>query len=286
MSISKLLIANRGEIAVRIQRAAAALDLPTVAVYSEDDAQGLHVFRADEAHGLSGPGAPAYLDMDQVIAAAQATGCDAVHPGYGFLSENAAFARRCEDAGLCFIGPRTDVLDKLGDKAKARNIAKSAGIPVLPGSDGPVDLAGARDFMASLSGGAMMIKAVSGGGGRGVRVVETADELDEAFERAASEAAAAFGDGSLYVERYVRRARHIEVQILGDSAGNVRHLGERDCSIQRRHQKILEIAPAPNLADGLRGDILDAAVSLARTLEYTNVGTFEFLVDEIGRAHV
>ncbi|MBT4490778.1 MAG: ATP-grasp domain-containing protein [Rhodospirillaceae bacterium] len=280
MSISKLLIANRGEIAVRIQRAAAALDLPTVAVYSEDDAQGLHVFRADEAHGLSGPGAPAYLDMDQVIAAAQATGCDAVHPGYGFLSENAAFARRCEDAGLCFIGPRTDVLDKLGDKAKARNIAKSAGIPVLPGSDGPVDLAGARDFMASLSGGAMMIKAVSGGGGRGVRVVETADELDEAFERAASEAAAAFGDGSLYVERYVRRARHIEVQILGDSAGNVRHLGERDCSIQRRHQKILEIAPAPNLADGLRGDILDAAVSLARTLEYTNVGTFEFLVDE------
>jgi pyruvate carboxylase len=280
MSISKLLIANRGEIAVRIQRAAAALDIVTVAIYSEDDAQGLHVFRADHAHALTGAGAAAYLDMAQVIAAARTTGCDAVHPGYGFLSENAAFARACEDAGLTFIGPRADVLEKLGDKVNARNIAKANGVPVLPGSDGAVDLAGARAFLGSLDGGAMMIKAVSGGGGRGVRVVGEAAELDEAFERAASEAAAAFGDGALYVERYVARARHIEVQILGDGAGVVRHLGERDCSIQRRHQKILEIAPAPNLDGDLRTAILQAAVTLARTLEYTNVGTFEFLVDE------
>ncbi len=280
MSISKLLIANRGEIAVRIQRAAAALELPTVAIYSEDDAQGLHVFRADEAYALQGMGAPAYLDMAQVIAAAVATGCDGIHPGYGFLSENAAFARQCEDAGLLFIGPGSEVLDKLGDKVNARNIAIAARVPVLPGSDGPVDLAGAQAFMASLQGGAMMIKAVRGGGGRGIRVVNPGDDLDEAFTRAGSEATAAFGDGALYVERYVARARHIEVQILGDGAGNVRHLGERDCSIQRRHQKILEIAPAPNLAAGLRTAILKAAVALARSLEYTNVGTFEFLVDE------
>ena len=280
MSISKLLIANRGEIAVRIQRAAAALDIATVAVYSEDDAQGLHVFRADYAHALTGAGAAAYLDMAQIIAATRTTDCDAIHPGYGFLSENAAFARACEDAQLTFIGPRADVLEKLGDKVNARNIAKASGVPVLPGSDGAVDLAGARAFLGSLDGGAMMIKAVSGGGGRGVRVVGTVAELDEAFERAASEAAAAFGDGTLYVERYVARARHIEVQILGDGAGGVRHLGERDCSIQRRHQKILEIAPAPNLAGDLRAAILQAAVTLARTLEYTNVGTFEFLVDE------
>jgi len=280
MSISKLLIANRGEIAVRIQRAAAALEIATVAVFSEDDHQALHVFRADQSYPLTGAGAPAYLDIEQIIGAATATGCDGVHPGYGFLSENAAFARACEDAGLTFIGPRPDVLDKLGDKVNARNIAIANGVPVLPGSDGPVDLAGARDFMAGLDGRAMMIKAVSGGGGRGVRVVESPGDLDEAFERASSEAAAAFGDGALYVERYVAKARHIEVQILGDSTGAVRHLGERDCSIQRRHQKILEIAPAPNLDAGLRAAILAAAVTLAQALEYTNAGTFEFLVDE------
>ena len=173
MSISKLLIANRGEIAVRIQRAAAALDIATVAVYSEDDAQGLHVFRADYAHALTGAGAAAYLDIAQIIAATRTTDCDAIHPGYGFLSENAAFARACEDARLTFIGPRADVLEKLGDKVNARNIAKASGVPVLPGSDGAVDLAGARAFLGSLDGGAMMIKAVSGGGGRGVRVVGT-----------------------------------------------------------------------------------------------------------------
>ncbi|MBT4690201.1 MAG: ATP-grasp domain-containing protein [Rhodospirillaceae bacterium] len=279
MSITKLLIANRGEIAIRVQRAAAALDIPTVAIYSEDDAQSLHVFRADKAHSLAGVGAQSYLDIDLVIAAAKATGCDGVHPGYGFLSENAAFARACEDAGLCFVGPSPDVLEKLGDKVKARNLAAQAGIPVLSGSMEAVDLAGAQAFRDELQGGALIIKAVSGGGGRGVRVVGAGDDLEAAVTRAASEAAAAFGDGSLYVERYLPRARHIEVQIIGDAAGNVRHLGERDCSIQRRHQKILEIAPAPGLDKDLRTAILDAAVTLAQALEYTNLGTFEFLVD-------
>ncbi len=262
MPITKLLIANRGEIAIRIQRAAAALDISTVAVFSEDDAQSLHVFRADQAHALNGVGAPSYLDIDQVVAAAQATDCDGVHPGYGFLSENATFARACDAAGLIFVGPRAEVLDKLGDKVKARNIAAAAGLPVLAGSPGPVDLAGAREFLVSLDGAPIIIKAVSGGGGRGVRVIHGADELDEAFERAASEAAATFGDGALYVERYLARARHIEVQVLGDGTGEVRQLGERDCSIQRRHQKILEIAPAPGLDSALRKDILAAAVTL------------------------
>ena len=279
MPITKLLIANRGEIAIRIQRAAAALDISTVAIFSTDDTQSLHVFRADEAHALTGAGAPSYLDIDQVIAAAKATSCDGVHPGYGFLSENAAFARACEAAGLIFVGPRAEVLDKLGDKVKGRNIAAAAGVPVLAGSTGPVDLAGAQAFLTSLDGAPMIIKAVSGGGGRGVRVIHAADELAEGFERAASEAAAAFGDGALYVERYLASARHIEVQILGDGRGEVRHLGERDCSIQRRHQKILEIAPAPGLDPVLRESILAAAVTLAQTLEYSNVGTFEFLVD-------
>ncbi len=280
MPITKLLIANRGEIAIRIQRAAAALDISTVAVFSEDDAQSLHVFRAYQAHALNGVGAPSYLDIDQVVAAAQATDCDGVHPGYGFLSENATFARACDAAGLIFVGPRAEVLDKLGDKVKARNIAAAAGLPVLAGSPGPVDLAGAREFLVSLDGAPIIIKAVSGGGGRGVRVIHGADELDEAFERAASEAAAAFGDGALYVERYLARARHIEVQVLGDGTGEVRQLGERDCSIQRRHQKILEIAPAPGLDSALREDIHAAAVTLATALKYTNVGTFEFLLDD------
>lgn len=285
MSVTKLLIANRGEVAIRIARAAADLGLPSVAVYSEDDARSLHTRISDEARMLPGTGAAAYLDTDMVIAAARETGCDAIHPGYGFLAERGDFARRCADAGLTFVGPDVAHLELFGDKAQARSAAVAASVPVIRGLDHPVTLDEARAFFASLgAGGAMIIKAVAGGGGRGTRSVSAAEELEPAYGRCRSEAAAAFGRPDVYVEEFIPRARHVEVQILGDSTGNVVHLGERECSVQRRFQKIIEIAPAPQLDDGLRGQIIDAAVRFARSVGYTNLGTFEFLVDVSGRA--
>jgi acetyl/propionyl-CoA carboxylase alpha subunit/acetyl-CoA carboxylase carboxyltransferase component len=288
MSLSRLLVANRGEIAVRILRAAVEMGIGTVAVYSEDDAESLHTRQADVAHPLRGAGVAAYLDGEQILAIAKDAGCDAIHPGYGFLSENAAFARRCAEEGITFAGPRVEILELFGDKVRAREAAAAAGVPVLAGTSGPTSIAEAHAFFHSLPDGeAMMIKAVAGGGGRGMRVVESAEEIDDAYARCRSEARATFGNGDLYVEQLVRTARHIEIQIAGDGSaslttggsGAVSHLGERDCSIQRRHQKIVEIAPSPGLPPGLRERITDAAVALARSVRYDHIGTFEFLVD-------
>lgn len=280
MPFQRLLIANRGEIAVRIARAAADLGVPSVAVYSDDDSGALHTLIADEAVALGGLGVPAYLDLDNVIDIAQETGCDAVHPGYGFLSENAVFARACEAAGLTFVGPPPEMLEMFGDKSRARAAADAAGVPTLHGIDRAVTLQEAREFLEDLGdGGALMIKAVSGGGGRGSRAVTDRGDLAGLFERCRAEALAAFGNGDLYVEELVPRARHIEVQIAADDAGHVVHLGERECSVQRRYQKVVEIAPAPALDPELRDELLQAAVGLALHTGYRNLGTFEFLVD-------
>ena len=280
MSFTSLLVANRGEIAIRIIRAAADLGIRTVAVYSQDDAESLHTRVADEARLLEGRGAMAYLDMDGVIAAATEAGSDAVHPGYGFLAENAEFARRCEAAGMTFVGPNVEHLELFGDKARAREAAAAADVPTLRGLDHAVSVDEAREFLESLGPeGAMMIKAIAGGGGRGTRQVTDAADLEATYERCQSEANAAFGNGDVYVEEFIPRARHIEVQILGDLHGAIAHLGERECSVQRRYQKIVEVAPAPNLPDQLRGEIIEAATRLAGSVNYANLGTFEFLVD-------
>ena len=286
MSVTNLLIANRGEIAIRIVRAAAELGIRTVVVFSEDDAASLHVRKADEARPLEGRGVPAYLDMAQLIEAAEQAGCDAVHPGYGFLSENAEFARRCEEAGLTFVGPRVETLALFGDKARARQIAESCDVPVLPGTAGPTDLEAAVAFFDSLGdGAAMMIKAVAGGGGRGMRAVHARDDIEAAYTRCRSEAQAAFGNGDVYVERLIPRARHIEVQVIGDGSGAVTHLGERECSLQRRNQKLVEVAPAPGLSAAVRDRLCEAAVRLAQHVRYASLGTFEFLVDADGSDH-
>jgi acetyl/propionyl-CoA carboxylase alpha subunit/acetyl-CoA carboxylase carboxyltransferase component len=280
MLSKNLLVANRGEIAIRVMRAAAELGISTVAVFSEDDAQSLHTRKADDARALRGKGAAAYLDIEQLIAVAQAAKCDAIHPGYGFLSENGAFARRCSEAGITFIGPRPEVLDLFGDKVRARTLAHHAGIPLLRGTAGATTLSEAKTFFGSLGPDAsIMIKAVAGGGGRGIRAVHRAEDIDEAFKRCQSEARAAFGIGDVYVEQLMPRARHIEVQILGDNAGHVSHLWERECSVQRQNQKIVEIAPSPSLASMLRDEIISAALKLAKEGHYNNLGTFEFLID-------
>ena len=278
--VSRLLIANRGEIAIRIARAASDLGIHAVAVYSQDDASSLHVHAADEAVALDGLGVRAYLDIDALIEAAQRTNCDAVHPGYGFLAESAEFARRCRDAGLAFVGPTPHLLDLFGDKVRARQAAREVGVAVIEGSDEAVTLEQARAFFESLGpSAAVMLKAVAGGGGRGSRAVSTLDELDAAWARCQSEAATAFGNDSLYVEQLIPRARHIEVQIIGDLHGSVAHLWERECSVQRRFQKIVEIAPAPNLEPRLRDQIVAAAVRIAADVGYSSLGTFEFLLD-------
>ena len=282
MPITKLLIANRGEIAIRIARAAADLDLHCVAVHSRDDARSLHVRAADEARELPGQGAAAYLDADAIVAAAKESGCDAIHPGYGFLSEQVDFARRCAAASLIFIGPAPAHLELFGDKAQARRAAVAADVPVIRGTDHAVSLQEATAFFASLRGGPMIIKAVAGGGGRGTRAVFREEEIEPAYQRCCSEAEAAFGCGDVYVEQYLARARHVEVQILGDLGGAVTHLGERECSVQRRFQKVIEVAPAPALDDQLRYAIIEAAVRFAKSVGYANLGTFEFLVDATG----
>ena len=279
MSIRKLLIANRGEIAIRIARAAAELGLETVAIHAEDDAASLHVKAADEAHALKGQGAAAYLDQAAIVALARATHCDAIHPGYGFLSENADFARACAAAGLVFVGPAPQALDLFGDKIAARALAEKCGVPLLPGTDGPTGLEDAKAFFASLGKNpAMMIKAVAGGGGRGMRAVTDAGEIDEAFARCQSEAKSAFGRGDVYVERLIRKARHIEIQIVADGK-HVTHLGERECTLQRRNQKLVEIAPSPTLDGAMRDRLCAAAIRLAGEAHYSSLGTFEFLLD-------
>lgn len=280
MPITKLLIANRGEIAIRLARAAAELDIPSVAVYAEDDAASLHRHKADQAVALKGRGASAYLDGAQLIAIAREQGCDAIHPGYGFLSENADFASQCQLAGIHFVGPDAEVLQRLGDKASARALALELGIPLVQGTNEPTSLEQARGFMQELgAGSAVMLKALAGGGGRGMRAVLDPAQLDEAYARCQSEARAAFGNPDLYIERLIRRARHIEVQIIGDGS-EVAHVWERDCTLQRRNQKLLEIAPAPGLDPALREQLLQAALTLTGAVGYRGLCTVEFLIDE------
>ena len=287
MTFNGLLIANRGEIAIRIARAATDLGIRCVAVHTADDAGSLHTRVADQAHQLKGRGARGYLDMEDIIAAAKATGCDAVHPGYGFLAERADFASRCAEAGITFIGPAVEHLALFGDKSRARAAAVDSDVPVLPGRDDAVSLESATDFFDSLGDeGAMIIKAVAGGGGRGTRVVLNRGEIEEAYRRCQSEAELAFGLPDVYVEAFIPRARHVEVQIVGDGHGAVTHLFDRECSVQRRYQKVVEVAPVPNLDEHLRQEIIGAAVRFAGNEDYLSLGTFEFLVDVTGRSGV
>ncbi|RAZ69964.1 pyruvate carboxylase [Planococcus maitriensis] len=278
--INKILVANRGEIAIRIFRACTELNLRTVAVYSQEDSGSFHRYKADESY-LVGKGKKpidAYLDIEDIIRIAKDSGVDAIHPGYGFLSENVHFARRCEEEGIVFIGPTSRHLDMFGDKVKARDQAIAAGIPVIPGTDGPVESLAEVEAFADQAGFPLMIKASLGGGGRGMRIVKDASELASSYERAKSEAKAAFGSEEMYVEKFVDKPKHIEVQILGDAEGNIIHLYERDCSIQRRHQKVVEIAPSNSISEKLRNEICDAAVKLMKNIDYINAGTVEFLV--------
>ncbi len=274
-----LLIANRGEIAIRIARTAAEMGIATLAVFSEDDAASLHTSKADQSHALRGQGPVAYLDGAQILALCREMGADAVHPGYGFLSENAAFARSCAEADVVFVGPTPETLELFGNKGRARALAAAQGVPVLPGTDGPTGLEAAHAFLAGLgANGAVMVKAVAGGGGRGMRPVTQAAELEEAYARCASEAQAAFGDGALYVEQFMPRARHVEVQIVGDGTA-VSHLWDRECSLQRQRQKLVEIAPADGLPTALREKLFAAAVALGQASAYRGLGTVEFLVE-------
>ncbi len=279
-SINKILVANRGEIAIRIFRACTELNINTVAIYSREDSGAFHRFKADEAYLVGAGKKPidAYLDIEGIIAIAKDAGVDAIHPGYGFLSENVDFARRCEEEGILFIGPTSQHLDMFGDKVKAREQAIKANIPVIPGTDGPVASVEEVQAFGEQYGYPLMIKASLGGGGRGMRVVQTKEDVASAYERAKSEAKAAFGSDDVYVEKCILQPKHIEVQIIGDKMGNIVHLYERDCSIQRRHQKVVEIAPSNSISENLRNKICDAAVQLMENVSYINAGTVEFLV--------
>ena len=278
--IKNLLIANRGEIAIRIARTAADLGVATTAIYSEDDGQSLHIRHADRAVDLGATGVAAYLDAAAIIAVAQEEGCDAIHPGYGFLSESAAFAEACERAGITFVGPRPETLAQFGNKAQARLLAEACGVPVVKGLSRPVTFEECCAFLEGLGpGGAVMLKAVAGGGGRGMRPVHEVADLREAYDRAASEAQQAFGSGELYIEELMPRARHVEVQIVGDGSGAVSHLWDRECSLQRQRQKLIEFAPVAGLSPAVRAEILSAAVKIGAAAKYRGVGTIEFLVD-------
>ena len=277
----KILIANRGEIAVRIIRAARELGIHTVAVYSEVDKESLHTILADEAICI-GPACStdSYLNMNAVLSAAIVTGAEAIHPGFGFLSENSKFATMCEEMHISFIGPSAKVMDKMGDKINARSEMIAADVPVIPGSDGEVHTTQEALEVANYLGYPVMLKASAGGGGKGIRKVNSAEDLIPAFESASQEALAAFGNGAMYIEKVIYPARHIEVQILGDSYGHVIHLGERDCSLQRNNQKVLEESPSVAIGKTLRHQIGQAAVRAAKAVHYENAGTIEFLLDE------
>jgi acetyl-CoA carboxylase biotin carboxylase subunit len=276
----KVLVANRGEIALRIVRACQELGVAAVAVYSDADESALHVRHADEAVRIGPPPAgKSYLDVEALIDAAKETDAEAVHPGYGFLAENAAFAAACREAGLTFVGPSAEAIQKMGNKSAARRLAREAKVPVVPGSDD----ASSADEAAETAGGIgypIMVKAAAGGGGRGIRVAEDEDELRKAVQVARREAEAAFGDGTLYLEKLLVAPRHVEVQVMGDHEGNVIHLYERECSMQRRRQKVLEEAPSPGISPGVREKMAEAAVRLAREAGYANAGTVEFLVED------
>ncbi|MCA0174450.1 pyruvate carboxylase [Bacillus sp. RAR_GA_16] len=283
-AISKILVANRGEIAIRIFRACTELNIRTVAIYSKEDSGSYHRYKADEAYLVGEDKKPidAYLDIEGIIEIAKTNNIDAIHPGYGFLSENLQFAKRCQEEGIIFIGPELEHLRMFGDKVEARKQAIIAGLPVIPGTDGPVhDLDEVKTF-AEEHGYPLMIKAALGGGGRGMRIVRSQEALADAYDRAKSEAKAAFGADDIYVEKFVENPKHIEVQILGDKHGNTIHLYERDCSVQRRHQKVVEVAPSVSLSEDSRKEICEAAVKLMENVQYVNAGTVEFLVNQTG----
>jgi acetyl-CoA carboxylase biotin carboxylase subunit len=277
----RILIANRGEIAVRITRACRELDIETVAVYSEADRESLHVKYADHAYPIGpAPSAQSYLAIDRIIGVAKKSRAEAIHPGYGFLAENAGFAQRCKDEGIVFIGPSPEVIGQMGDKVKARQIMKAAGVPVVPGSDGILNSEEEVLKTAEAVGYPFMLKAVAGGGGKGLRLVRSAREVRSAFRAVRSEAASSFGDPRLYVEKFIERPRHVEIQILADKYGRVIHLYDRECSIQRRHQKVIEESPAPGLDDRTRRRIGRIAIQGARAVGYVGAGTLEFLLDQ------
>lgn len=287
MNIKKVLIANRGEIAIRISRACNELGIGTVAIYTFEDRYSLHRYKADEAYqvGMDNEPLKPYLDGEAIIGIAKGSGADAIHPGYGFLSENAGFARRCAEEGITFIGPSPAVMDMLGDKVRAKEVAQKAGVPIIGSSRATLDVAAAALSEAWRIGYPLMLKAAAGGGGRGMRVVRNDSELETAFTSARSEAWNAFGDGTVFLERYIENPRHIEVQIVGDRHGNVMHLYERDCSVQRRFQKVVEVAPAANLPNDTREKLYAYATAIARKAGYDNVGTVEFLVDADERVY-
>ncbi len=279
----KILIANRGEVALRIIYACRELGIKTVAVYSQADENSLHVRWADEDVCIGPPrSADSYLNVPAVISAAEITGADAIHPGYGFLSESAYLAEVCEACHIKFIGPDPQVIRLMGDKARARRVMKKAGVPILPGSDGPIDSEEKALKLAKDIGYPVIVKATAGGGGRGMRIVRAPGELSNAVKTAQREAEAAFGVGDVYIEKYVESPRHIEFQILGDQFGNVVHLGERECSIQRRHQKLIEESPSPALSEKMRRKMGSIVIDAAKAVQYTNAGTFEFLMDPSG----
>ena len=282
---SRVLVANRGEIAVRVIRAVHELGLEAVAVYSTADRDALHVRLADRAVCIGPPAAgESYLRIPNVIAAAETTGCEAIHPGYGFLSENPAFVRACEESGLVFVGPDADVMERMGDKARAKAEMRAANVPLVPGTEGAASLDEARTAAAEL-GFPVLLKAVAGGGGKGMRLVRSADELERAYATARVEAEAAFSDGSLYLEKALVPARHVEVQVLCDRDGGVLTLGERECSIQRRHQKLVEESPSPALDAATRDEMEAATERACRTIGYENAGTFEYLLGADGTFH-
>ena len=276
----RILIANRGEIAVRIARACRELDIESIAVYSEADRESLHVKYADYAYAIGpAPSTQSYLVIDRIIDVCKKSGAEAVHPGYGFLAENARFAQRCKDEGIVFIGPSPEVIDQMGDKVKARQIMKAAGVPVVPGSDGI--LTSEEEVLQTMEGIGYpcMLKAVAGGGGKGLRLVRSRREVSSAYRAVGSEAKSSFGDSRLYVEKFIVKPRHVEIQILADSYGRVIHLYDRECSIQRRHQKVIEESPAPGLEDRTRRRIGRIAIQGARAVGYVGAGTLEFLLD-------
>jgi len=281
--LTKILIANRGEIALRVMRTCRAMGISTVAVYSDADAQALHVRFADEAaHIGPAPSRDSYLNIEKIIEAARRTGAEAIHPGYGFLSENADFAEACEAAGVTFIGPASDVIRKMGSKNRARQIMSDAGVPVVPGYDGEDQSVEVLSEQSISIGLPVLIKASAGGGGKGMRIVRDSSELGPSIEAARREAEKAFGDGALLIEKYIENARHIEIQILGDHHGNLVHLFERECSIQRRHQKIIEESPSPALSSELRDRLCETAINAGRAIDYTNAGTVEFVLAPAG----
>lgn len=279
----KILIANRGEIAVRIIRACRNMGIQSVAVYSKEDQNSLHTQLADQRICIGeGPAKNNYLNMDQLITAAINTGADAIHPGYGFLSENSAFVRRCKENGIAFIGPEADVIDRMGNKSHARKTMMDAGVPVVPGTREPVYDAETGKKLAREIGYPVIIKASSGGGGKGMRVATSEDEFEFEFGLAQRESANAFGDDTMYIERYIEKPRHVEIQIMADSYGNVVALGDRDCSVQRNHQKLIEESPSPAITDETRAEMNRCAILAAKTVQYTNAGTIEFIVDPQG----